>query len=101
MSDLATRLTMFMKDLDYYDYMDSMEIDETDEDMIEKNRQMLDQPILVRSAITVLEEVLESGQLEEDDIDLRTRCQELKDELKEHYRELLQQRKAQPERSSR
>ena len=101
MSDLATRLTMFMKDLDYYDYMDSMEIDETDEDMIEKNRQMLDQPILVRSAITVLEEVLESGQLEEDDIDLRTRFQELKDELKEHYRELLQQRKAQPERSSR
>lgn len=101
MSDLATRLTMFMKDLDYYDYMDSMEIDETDEDMIEKNRQMLDQPILVRSAITVLEEVLESGQLEEDDIGLRTRCQELKDELKENYRELLQQRKAQPGRSSR
>lgn len=101
MSDLATRLTMFMKDLDYYDYMDSMEIDETDEDMIKKNRQMLDQPILVRSAITVLEEVLESGQLEEDDIDLRTRCQELKDELKEHCRELLQQRKAQPGRSSR
>ena len=59
MSDLATRLTMFMKDLDYYDYLDSMEIDETDEDMIEKNRQMLDQPILVRSAIAVLEEVLE------------------------------------------
>ena len=101
MSDLATRLTMFMKDLDYYDYMDSMEIDETDEDMIEKNRQMLDQPILVRRAIAVLEEVLESGQLEEDDIGLRTRCQELKDELKENYRELLQQRKAQPGRSSR
>ena len=35
MNDLAERLTMFIKDLDFYDYIDSMEIDETDDDMVE------------------------------------------------------------------
>ena len=29
--DLAMRLTMFVKDFDYYDYMDSLEIDQTDD----------------------------------------------------------------------
>ena len=75
MNDLAERLTMFIKDLDFYDYMDSMEIDETDDDMIEKNRDMLTKPILVRAAIEVLEKVMTDGTLEKDEIEERERCQ--------------------------
>ena len=102
MSDLAERLTLFIKDLDYYDYMDSKEIDETDEDMIEKNRMMLDNPILVRSAIEVLENILKNGTLEKDEIENRSRCRSLIQEMKERYRDLQTRRKTQTaERSAR
>ena len=41
MKYLAERLTAFLKDYDYFDNMDSMEIGETDADMVEKNKAML------------------------------------------------------------
>jgi|GEM_PF-2022748 len=101
MNDLAERLTMFIKDLDFYDYMDSMEIDETDDDMIEKNRDMLTKPILVRAAIEVLEKVMTDGTLEEDEIEERERCQGLINELKELYRDQQRQKTRHAERSAR
>lgn len=102
MSDLAERLTMFIKDLDFYDYRDSMEIDETDEDMIEKNRVMLKNPLLVRSAIEVLEKVMRDGTLEEDEVEERERCQGLIDELKSLYRDQQEKQRTQhTERSAR
>lgn len=101
MNDLAERLTMFIKDLDFYDYRDCMEIDETDDAMIEKNREMLTKPILVRSAIEVLEKVMKDGTLKEDEIEERARCQGLIDELKELYRDQHRQRTVQTERSVR
>ena len=90
MSDLAERMTMFIKDLDFFDYMDSLEIDETDEDAIEKTRAMLDNPITVRAAIEVLEDVLKNGTLEKDEIEERDRCQELINEQRALYRDQLQ-----------
>ena len=90
MNDLAERLTMFIKDLDFFDYMDSLEIDETDEDAIEKNRAMLENPILVRAAIEVLEDVMKNGTLEQDEVEERDRCQGLINELKLLYRNQMQ-----------
>ena len=101
MNDLAERLTMFIKDLDFYDYIDSMEIDETDDDMIEKNRDMLAKPILVRAAIEVLEKVMTDGTLEEDELEERKRCQGLINELKELYRDQHRQKTQHAERSAR
>ena len=102
MSDLAGRLTMFFKDLDYYDYMDSMEIDESDEDMIEKTRKVLAKPILVRSVVEVMEKIMKDGSLEADEIEERERCQGLIDELKSLYREQQEKQKTQhTERSAR
>lgn len=101
MNDLAERLTMFIKDLDFYDYMDSMEIDETDDDMVEKNRDMLTRPILVRAAIEVLEKVMTDGTLEKDEIEERERCQGLINELKELYRDQHRQKTKHAERSAR
>ncbi len=101
MSDLEGRLTMFFKDLDYYDYMDSMEIDETDEDMIEKTRKVLVKPILVRSVIEVMEKIMKDGSIEADEIEERERCQGLIDELKSLYREQEKQKTQRTERSTR
>ena len=102
MNDLAERLTMFIKDLDFFDYTDSLEIDETDEDAIEKNRAMLENPILVRAAIEVLEDVMKNGALEQDEVEERDRCKGLIDELKLLYRNQMQRQSAHhTERSAR
>lgn len=102
MNDLAERLTMFIKDLDYYDYMDSLEIDETDVDAIEKNRAMLQDPILLRFAIEVLENVMKDGTLGQDETEERERCQGLINEMKALYRDEVQRQKPQHlERSAR
>ena len=55
--DLATRLTMFMKDYDFYDYQDSMEIGETDVDMFEKVRDILRNPDEVSKVLDTLDEI--------------------------------------------
>ena len=54
MKYLAERLTAFLKDYDYFDYMDSMEIGETDADMVEKNKAMLNSPMMLRHSIIII-----------------------------------------------
>ena len=54
MKYLAERLTAFLKDYDYFDYMDSMEIGETDADMVEKNKGMLNSPMMLRHSIIII-----------------------------------------------
>ena len=54
MKYLAERLTAFLKDYDYFDYMDSMEIGETDADMVEKNKAMLNSPMMLRHSIRTM-----------------------------------------------
>ncbi len=98
--DLAQRLTQFVKDFDYYDYMDSLEIDQTDEDMIELNRQMLQSPEVVSGAIEVLQKIITDGDLDEEPAE-KERCQRLIEELKALHVEQTRQRRKQTERSAR
>ncbi len=98
--DLAMRLTMFVKDFDYYDYMDSLEIDQTDDDRIEMNHQMLKSPEVVSSAIEVLQKIITDGDLDEEPKE-KQRCQGLIEELKILYAEEKRQHKRQTERSAR
>lgn len=98
--DLAMRLTMFVKDFDYYDYMDSLEIDQTDDDMVERNHQMLKSPEVVSSAIEVLQKIITDGDLDEEPEE-KQRCQGLIEELKILYAEEKRQHKRQTERSAR
>ncbi len=98
--DLAMRLTMFVKDFDYYDYMDSLEIDQTDDDRIEMNHQMLKSPEVVSSAIEVLQKIITDGDLDEEPEE-KQRCQGLIEELKILYAEEKRQHKRQTERSAR
>ncbi|MBQ5959880.1 MAG: hypothetical protein IJL53_04345 [Firmicutes bacterium] len=98
--DLAMRLTMFVKDFDYYDYIDSLEIDQTDDDRIEMNHQMLKSPEVVSSAIEVLQKIITDGDLDEEPEE-KQRCQGLIEELKILYAEEKRQHKRQTERSAR
>ena len=98
--DLAMRLTMFVKDFDYYDYIDSLEIDQTDDDRIEMNHQMLKSPEVVSSAIEVLQKIITDGDLDEEPEE-KPRCQGLIEELKILYAEEKRQHKRQTERSAR
>lgn len=98
--DLARRLTQFVKDFDYYDYMDSLEIDQTDDDMVEMNHQMLKSPEVVSGAIEVLQKIITDGDLDEEPMEKR-RCQGLIEELKALYAEERRQQKRQAERSAR
>ena len=98
--DLAKRLTQFVKDFDYYDYMDSLEIDQTDEDMIELNRQMMKSPEVVSGAIEVLQKIITDGDLDEEPEE-KYRCQGLIDEMQILYAEEMRQRRKQAERSAR
>ena len=98
--DLARRLTQFVKDFDYYDYMDSLEIDQTDDDMVEMNHQMLKSPEVVSGAIEVLQKIITDGDLDEEPME-KQRCQGLIEELKAMYAEERRQQKRQAERSAR
>lgn len=98
--DLARRLTQFVKDFDYYDYMDSLEIDQTDDDMVEMNHQMLKSPEVVSGAIEVLQKIITDGDLDEEPEE-KQRCQSLIEELKVLYAEERRQQKRQVERSAR
>lgn len=82
---LARRLAAFFGDLDWYGFTDGLEAGETEEDAAAGVRAMLESPVLVRSAAAVLEEILEDGTLEEDEIPERERCRELIRELRELY----------------
>ena len=98
--DLARRRAQFVRDLDYYDYMDSLEIDQTDDDMVERNHQMLKSPEVVSGAIEVLQRIITDGDLEEEPEE-KQRCQGLIEELKALYVEEKRQQKRQAERSVR
>ena len=98
--DLARRLTQFVKDFDYYDYMDSLEIDQTDDDMIEMNHQMMKSPEVVSGAIEVLQKIITNGDLDEEPEE-KQRCLGLIEELKALYAEERRQQKRQVERSAR
>ena len=52
--DLATRLTLFMKDYDYFGYQDNVEVNETDEEVIENTRDLLQSPDDVSSILDYL-----------------------------------------------
>lgn len=100
MKYLAERLTAFLKDYDYFDYMDSMEIGETDADMVEKNKAMLNSPMMLRHSIRTMEEILNEGNLDDREASI---CRNLIEELKEVYIQRVSGTKPDPqkERSAR
>lgn len=55
--DLATRLTLFAKDFDFYGYQDSLDTGESDEDVIENTRNELSNPQFIDGAISFLNEI--------------------------------------------
>jgi hypothetical protein len=69
--------------------MDSLGIDETDEDVIADYREMLRNPLLIRSAINVLEEMMENGTLDESDVEEREQCMILVEDLDQLYNETI------------
>ena len=87
--DLAHRLVQFIKNIDYFGYMDNLGIDETDEDVIADYREMLKNPLLIRSAINVLEEMMENGTLDESDVEEREQCMILVEDLDQLYNETI------------
>ena len=77
---LAERLTMFMKDYDFFDYRDAMEIDETDDDMVAKMEMDLTSPESVSGIADTLKGIIEEGSYESlDDV------QKLLDEVNALY----------------
>ena len=87
--ELAHRLVRFIKEIDYFGYIDSLGIDETDEDVIADYQEMLKNPLLIKSAIDVLEEMMENGTLDESDVEEREQCLILTEELKQLYSDTL------------
>ena len=55
--DLATRLTLFMKDYDYFGYQDNVEVNETDEEVIENTRDLLQSPDEVSNILDYLKKI--------------------------------------------
>ena len=55
--DLATGLTLFMKDYDYFGYQDNVEVNETDEEVIENTRDLLQNPDEVSNILDYLKEI--------------------------------------------
>lgn len=80
--------------------MDSLESDQTDDDMVEINHQMLKSPEVVSGAIEVLQKIITDGDLDEEPME-KQRCQGLIEELKTLYAEERRQQKRQAERSAR
>ena len=69
--DLATRLTFFVKDFDFYDYQDNLDTGDSDEDAIENIRNGLSDPEYVKGIIAFLNDIetedLDSDQQKERD----------------------------------
>lgn len=69
--DLATRLTFFAKDFDFYDYQDNLDTGDSDEDAIENIRNGIYNPEYVKGIITFLNDIdiedLDSDQQKERD----------------------------------
>ena len=63
---LAARLVDFYKDYDYYDYQDSLEVGDTDEDAIKRMENDLTKPEAVVSLLSQLKEILADTDLSSD-----------------------------------
>ena len=63
---LAERLVDFYKDYDFYDYMDKLEIGDTDEDAIKSMEQSLSDPQKTSALLEVLNLMTTEGELDED-----------------------------------
>ena len=62
--DLAERMVYFMKDYDHYEYMDALEIDETDADAIESTFDQLTNPDTFEGLYSYMLCLLEDDQME-------------------------------------
>lgn len=76
---LAARLVDFFKDYDHYDYMDSLEVGDTDEDAIERVKNELGSQAAVNSLIEGLTEIISDEDISDE---LRTEAVSLINELK-------------------
>jgi len=67
--DLATRLVKFMQDYDWYDYVDALDVDVTEEDVIESMAKSLSDKHQARGIMYELEDILsEEPDVYEDEI---------------------------------
>ena len=68
--NLATRLVKFMQDYDWFDYFDSLEIDETEEDIIESTALSLSDSKYAKNIVDTLEYIL-SNEPEVDEVTIK------------------------------
>lgn len=87
--DLTCRLVNFIIEIDPYEYRNGLDENETEQDMIDQYRELLKNPLLIRSAIDMLEEMMKNGTLDESDIEERKECKSLIEELSRLYRETV------------
>jgi len=71
--DIAKKLVQLAYDYDYYDFMDSLEVGETMEDVIVRTERDLDNPKYVRGIIRWLKEVANDEYMKGDDIPQRAK----------------------------
>lgn len=91
--DLATRVTLFMKDYDFYEYKDNLEINETDEDAIVKVRELLADKDSAKGIIDYFESIDVEDLEQEDFIEYRAILNELY-QIEPTQRDLLSEAKA-------
>ncbi len=99
--DPAFRFVRFIKDIDHYGYLDSLGSDETDEEVVDNYRELFMNPLLIRSAIEVLDEMMDNGTIDKADAEKRNECMELTEELKQLYRETVRIQNQKTERITR
>lgn len=80
--DLAVRLTFFLKDFDYYGYMDTLEVGETDADAVARNRRSLDSPTEISEIVSQLSLMIPEEQLQGADL---YKCYDLMTDLHKLY----------------
>lgn len=84
--DLAVRMTFFLKDYDYYGYMDTLEVGETDADAVARNRKSLDSPTEILEIISQLSLMIPEEQLQGADL---YKCYDLMTDLHKLYNQEL------------
>lgn len=84
--DLAVRLTFFLKDFDYYGYMDTLEVGETDADAVARNRRSLDSPTEISEIISQLSLMIHEEQLQGAEL---YKCYDLMTDLHKLYNQEL------------
>ena len=99
--DPACRFVSFIKDIDHYGYLDSLGSDETDDEVIENYRELFKHPLLIRSAIEVLDDMMNNGTIDKADAEKREECMGITEELKQLYRETVRIQNQKTERITR